>query len=66
MRFEPAIEGHREIIQPDFTFVAGLENVNVHPLGQIITVKADPIAVLDEHCGHGEEKFVAHLRANQT
>jgi hypothetical protein len=52
MRFEPAIEGEREVVQPDFTLVAGLEDVNVHPLGQIIAVKADPIAILDEHRWH--------------
>src|SRR5258706_13123640 len=48
MGFEPAVESHRKIVQPDFTFVAGLEDMNVHPLGQVVAVKADPITVLAE------------------
>jgi hypothetical protein len=45
-------KGHREIVQPDFAFVAGLENANVHPLGQIVAVKADPpVAVLENTVG---------------
>src|ERR1017187_3489033 len=66
MRLEPAIEDQREIVQSDFTFVAGLENMHVHPFGQIVAVKADPVAVLDENRGHDETELVATSRANQT
>ena len=66
MRLEPAIEGQREIVQPDFTFVAGLEDMNMHPLGQTVAVKTDPVAVLDENRGHDERELVAPSRANQT
>ena len=66
MRFESAIEGQRQIVQPDFTFVAGLENMNVHPLGQIVAVKADPVAILNENRGHDAVEIVASSGVNQT
>jgi len=66
MRLEPAIEDQREIVQPDFTFVAGLEDMNMHPLGQTVAVKTDPVAVLNENRGHDETELVVASRANQT
>src|ERR1039458_3319400 len=66
VRLEPTIEGQRKIVQPDFTFVAGLENMHVHPLGQIVAVKTDAVAVLNENRGHDETELVAPSRANQT
>jgi len=42
MRLEPAVVGERKVIQPDFAFVAGFKNMNVHPFGQVVAVKADP------------------------
>jgi hypothetical protein len=54
MGFESAIESHREIIQPDFTFVPGLEHMHMHPLGQVVAVKAHPITVMDEYGWHWE------------
>jgi hypothetical protein len=66
MRFEPAIKGHIKIVQPDFTFVASFEYMNVHPLGQIVAVKTDSITILDEYRGHNESEIVASTRVNQT
>jgi hypothetical protein len=39
--------------------------MDVHSLGQIVAVKADPVAVLDENRGHGEGEIVIPSRANQ-
>jgi hypothetical protein len=66
VRFEATVEGQREIVQPDFTFVPSLENMNVHPLGQIVAVKAEPVAVLNENRGPDKSELVAPARANQT
>jgi hypothetical protein len=40
--------------------------MNMHPLGQTVAVKTDPVAVLDENRGHDERELVAPSRANQT
>src|ERR1017187_4334025 len=66
VRLEAAIEGQRQVVQPDFTFVAGLENMNVHPLNQVVAVKADPVAVLNENRGHDAVEIVVPSGANQT
>ncbi len=65
MRFEPAIKGHHKIVQPDFTFVAILEYMNMHSLGQIVAVEADSIPVLDENRGHNQSEVVASSRLYQ-
>ena len=52
-RAESEIEGERQVIEPDFAFVASLEDMHMHPLGQVVAVKTDPLAVLDEHRWHG-------------
>jgi hypothetical protein len=56
MRLESAVESKRKIIHPDFAFAPGFENMNVHPFGQVVAVKADPITVVDENCWHGRRK----------
>jgi hypothetical protein len=66
MRLEPAIESQREIVEPDFAFMAGLENMDVHPFAQVVAVKADPVAVLNKNRGHDESELVADSHTNQT
>jgi len=51
MRLESAVESKRKIIHPDFAFAPGFENMNVHPFGQVVAVKADPITVVDKTVG---------------
>jgi hypothetical protein len=65
MRFEPAIEGKSEVIQPKFTFAAGFEDMDVHSLRQIMAVKADPVTVLNKNRRHGNCEVAAPPPPNQ-
>ena len=35
---EPAVECHGEIVQPKLTFMTGLEDMNMHPFGQVVAI----------------------------
>jgi hypothetical protein len=47
-----AIKGNREVVHSDLTFGAALEYVHMDSLGEIITVKAHTIAILDKNRRH--------------
>jgi hypothetical protein len=49
---EPMIENKGEVIQPKLALVPSFKDMHMYPLAQVVAVKADPVAILDEHRRH--------------
>ena len=50
---EAVVERHGQMVQPNLALVTGFEDMDMHPLSQIVAVKANPVTVLDENRRHG-------------
>src|ERR1017187_3098844 len=59
---EPVIESKGEVIQPKLALVPSLKDMHMDPLTQIVAIKADPVAILDEHRRHLERKPSPDIR----
>jgi len=59
---EPVIESKGEVIQPKLALMPSFENMHMNPLAQVVAVKADPVAILDEHRRHVEGELSPNMR----